>query len=329
MGPSKAQGESGWIRCDRTRALLGRLDGAIEEAVTAEDAQLRVMALHIIRRGGKRIRPSLLILCGSFGVCEDAQLLKAAAALELTHVASLYHDDIMDRAPLRRGGASTQARWGNPQAAFAGTYLFARACALWAELGTLPNRLASGTAVDLCRGQLSELEHAFDTGTGEEAHLRILALKTGSLFALPCRMGAALAELPPEAAEALGRYGRALGLAFQLTDDLLDLTGDTEGIGKLAAKDLREGIYSLPVLRALQMEGTGDRLRDLLSRVRLDDKEIRDAVDLVRASGAVDHARDLARREAAEAEAALDALPEGPPKASLRVLASLVVERTH
>ena len=298
--------------------------------MTARDAQLRVMALHVVRQGGKRLRPALLILCGALGDCPDARLLRAAAALELLHVASLYHDDILDRAPLRRGAPSARSRWGDGPATFAGAYLFARACALWADLGAAPNRLTSAASVDLCRGQLAELEHAFDMDTPEDRHLDILALKTGSLFSLPCRLGAALAELPEGTAAALGRYGDRLGLAFQLVDDLLDLTGEADRIGKLAAKDLREGIYSLPVLHALRMPGAaGQRLRDLLAREDLDDSEIAEAVAIVRASGAIERVREMARAGVAAARAELAALPDGPSRASLDGLAELVVERSH
>lgn len=328
-GPEVREGAD-WLRCTRTRALLGRLDGEIDRAVTAEDAQLRVMALHVVRRGGKRLRPALLMLCGGLGPCPDGPLLQAAAALELVHVASLYHDDIMDRAPMRRGGPSTQARWGDGPATFAGAYLFARACMLWADLGNLPSRIASEASVDVCRGQLGELEHAFDLDTSEERHLDILALKTGSLFALPCRIGAALAGLDGEAAAALRRYGEELGLAFQLADDLLDLTGDAERIGKLAGKDLREGVYSLPVLRALRLDDiAGMRLRDLLALDGPEDGDIREAVTIVRASGAIESVRDLARVRAMTAGTAIASLSDGPAKDSLLALAGLAVERSN
>lgn len=319
--------ERGWIRCARTTALLSRLQGVIEDAVTADDPQLRVMALHLIRRGGKRLRPALLMLCGTYGESRDQQLLQAAAALEFMHVASLYHDDIMDRAPMRRGGMSTNARWGSPQAAFAGTWLFARACELWATFGSVPNELTSRMAVDLCRGQLSEMEHAFDTDTDEATHLDIIGLKTASLFALPCRLGAVLCDCPDHIADALTSYGVALGLAFQLADDVLDLAGDSEQIGKLAGKDLREGIYSMAVLHALGSSDVGSALRDLLDRVVMGDDEVRRALTLLRESGAVDYARRCAEQHAEDARAALAILPPGEATDSLHALTYLAVSR--
>ncbi len=319
---------SDWLLCPRTRAALGELDAVLEEAVTAHDVQLRLMALHVIERGGKRLRPALLILSGTLGAAERAELLRAAAALELTHVASLYHDDVMDRAPLRRSGASTNARWGNPQAAFAGTYLFARASELWASLGPLPNQLASRTAVDLCLGQLHEVERAYDLNIEEADHLKILEQKTATLFELPCRMGALLAGAPEDSTEAVARYGRALGLAFQLADDALDLTGDAAQIGKAAGNDLREGVYSLSVLRALDSPGAGEGLRELLGQVSLDDDDVRAAVELVRGSGTIEEVLALARSYAAQAEEALTGLPDGPAVQSLHRLAGFAVERS-
>jgi heptaprenyl diphosphate synthase len=319
--------EGEWLRCSRTAALLTKLDDVLEQAVTADDTQLKVMALHIIRRGGKRLRPALLLLCGSYGTTDEARLLRAAAALELTHVASLYHDDVMDRAPVRRGGASTNARWGSPQAAFAGTYLFSRACELWASLGHESNELAADMAVNLCLGQLHEVERAYDAETTDETHLRILEMKTGSLFELPCRMGALLSDQANPVADALARYGRSLGVAFQLADDVLDLTGDTEAIGKLAGKDLQEGVYSLAVLRALRSEEVGVPLHDLLARAALRDADVREAIRLVRESGAIEQARSLAEEYAAEATASLADLPAGPATDSLHRLAHLTVTR--
>lgn len=321
-------GAADWLVCDRTRSALEDLDPVLREAVTADDLQLRVMALHVVERGGKRLRPALLLLSASLGSAEPGRLLRAAAALELTHVASLYHDDVMDRAALRRSGPTTNARWGDAMAAFAGTYLFARASELWASLGAAPNELASRGAVDLCAGQLHELENAYDLDLSEEAHLRILEQKTATLFELPCRVGAELGDLPSALAEALASFGRDVGLAFQLADDALDLTGDARRIGKPTGNDLREGIYSLPVLRALGDVDVGDRLRELLARTRLTKDDLGEARRLVRESGAVDDALDLAGRHARRAKASIEVLPPGAAKDSLRRLADFALERS-
>jgi heptaprenyl diphosphate synthase len=317
-----------WLRCPVTRRALGGFVAALESAITAEDAQLRVMALHVIRRGGKRLRPSLLLLSGTFGRFDPERLLPAAAALELMHVASLYHDDIMDRAPLRRDGATTSARWGNPVATFAGTYLFARACDLWSSLGRGADGLASRGAVELATGQLNEVENAFDPDLDEATHLSILSRKTATLFELPCRLGSLLSESPSAHAEALSKYGRALGVAFQLADDALDLRGAAEDLGKAAGNDLREGVYTLAVLRTLRKPGVGDRLRDLLEQSTLRNADIKEAIRLVAGNGAVDDALDVAREYARRALEALGPLPEGPALESLYLLADYAIRRS-
>jgi geranylgeranyl pyrophosphate synthase len=321
-------GDSNWLDCERTRSALTRLDAALRDAVAAEEPQLRAMALHLIARGGKRLRPALLFLGAAFGRPAEESLLGVAAALELLHVASLYHDDVIDRALIRRSGLSANARWGNAAAAVAGTYLFARASALLASLGDLPNRLASQASVDLCAGQLQEVENAYNLELTEEEHLEILGRKTATLFELPCRLGAGLTGAAPAHSHALATYGRHLGLAFQLADDALDLVGQASELGKAMGTDLREGVYSLPVLRALRQEGAGGApLRALLGQTRLRETEVRAARQLVRRSGAVGEALALAREYAGRAQAGLAALPDGPARRSLFRLADYAVSR--
>ena len=326
MGHESEEGD--WLVCSRTKAALTELDAVLWDAVSADDLQLRVMALHVIERGGKRLRPALLLLSASFGDFDLSALLCAAAALELTHVASLYHDDVMDRAPLRRRGVTTNARWGNAPAAFAGTYLFSRATDLWGSLGQLPNELASRALVDLCTGQLLEVENAYNLDLSEADHLSTLERKTATLFELPCRMGSLLSGALPSHSEALSTYGRKLGLAFQLVDDALDLTAGVEQIGKAVGNDLREGVYSLPVLRAVRSPDVGEELRSLLEQVQLGDDDLRSALRLVSESGTIDDVLSLAESYSVEAKEAVAPLPDGPAIRSLRRLAAFAVGRS-
>jgi len=309
-------------------ALLA-LDDTLRAAAAAEDLQLRAMAQQLLARGGKRLRPALLFLAASFGPGgAPVRLQAAAAALELFHVASLYHDDVMDRAPQRRHGASINARWGNQAATFAGTYLFARGSALLASLGRVPNRLASEAAVALCTGQLQEVENAYNSALSEADHLEILRRKTATLFELPCRLGAYLGQAPAAAAEALAAYGRHLGLAFQLADDALDLEGEAAETGKATHTDLREGVYSLAILRALQRpEAAG--LPDLLRKADLAEADIAAAIRLARQAGGVAEALDVARAQAGQARAALATLPDTPARQSLIHLAEYATTRRH
>lgn len=318
----------GWLYSARAAAAVRALPGVIEDLVHDDDVEIRAMTLSLVRRGGKRLRPALLCLAGELGDAEPERLRRAAAALELLHVASLYHDDVMDRAPVRRGAPSVNAVWGNRAASIAGTYLVARSGVLFAELGEDCSGLVARAMVDLCVGQLQELEHGYDLGLTATDHLNILARKTATLFQLPCALGCALGHVPQVIATALDVYARHLGLAFQLADDALDIAGASEVTGKAAGTDLRAGVYSHAVRQVLTRPGpAGDRARAVLERTRLTDEEVRSVLDAVITSGAVAEAVQLARARARLAEDALDALPDGDVRRSLHALARLVADR--
>ncbi|YCK38036.1 polyprenyl synthetase family protein [Actinomadura sp. ATCC 39365] len=310
-----------WLVSARTERTLAGLDRRIEAAVASADVGLRTMAVTLARRGGKRLRPALLLLSAEFGAFRAEPLLDAAAALEMFHLASLYHDDVMDRAPTRRHGPSVNALWGEPAAVVAGTFLVSQATRLLAGLPDACGRAAAGAMVRLCSGQLLETESAFDTGLTEGAHLDILRRKTATLFELPCRLGALLAEVPEEQAEALAGYGAELGLAFQLADDALDLRGSAASMGKQPLNDLREGVYTLPVLRLL---GRDERLRTLLAEIEPDPAQV---AGRVLASGVVEEVLEEAGTLARDARDRLGALPGNAARDSLALLASYAVAR--
>jgi heptaprenyl diphosphate synthase len=318
---------SQWLVSPRVAGLLEGLEGALRRAVNTPDGSAAEVALHLIARGGKRLRPALVLLTGQFGSADPEKLMCAAVAMELLHVASLYHDDVMDRAASRRGAASANALWGNLLAASGGTLLFARAISLLASLGDEVNRLASAASVRLCTGQLQEVEHAYDVDITEEDHLAILERKTATLFELPCRLGALLAGAPEETLLALTKYARALGLAFQLADDALDLAGDERVLGKPTLTDIREGVYSYPVIYALHHDG--DSIRGMLRKARLDEAEVRDVIASVRRSGAVDVALGRAGEFVREAQKSLEGLDDTLARESLHRLAEFSVSRSH
>jgi heptaprenyl diphosphate synthase len=330
--PGTSEGASSgdsWLVCRQTQAALGRLDQTLLAAITADDLQMRMMALALIGRGGKRLRPALLFLAAAFGEAAEDDLQPAAAAMELFHVASLYHDDVMDRAPRRRQGASANRRWGNLGATLAGAYLFARGSVLLATLGNRANQIASEAALELCLGQLQEVENAFNLALDEASYLQIIRRKTATLFETPCRLGSLLSGASHEHTVALSSYGRKLGLAFQLADDALDLVGDARETGKGVGTDLREGVYSLPVLRALNAgDARSEALRTLLLRARMREEDVQQAIQLVRASGAVAEGLALARGYGRQAQEALAGVPQGPARESLLRLAHYAVARS-
>lgn len=288
---------------------LTRVEDALRASVVTEDDFLTEVASHLILAGGKRVRPAFAITAAATAtsVMEPApqDVIMGAVSVELVHLGSLYHDDVMDDATTRRTVESVNARWGNLKAILAGDFLLARASEIAASLGTEVAGLLAATIGRLCEGQILELQHAFDLHRSEEAYLRSIDGKTASLLATASRIGGIVAGLPRDQIDALTTFGRGFGMAFQIVDDLLDLTATDEELGKPAGHDLVEGTYTLPVIRILGAGGAeADGLRDLLVRLSptdgsiepVDDPEtLAEARDLVRNSPEVKGALDSAR----------------------------------
>ena len=217
--------------------------------------------------------------------------MKGGVAVELVHLGSLYHDDVIDEAVTRRTVESVNARWGNLTAILAGDFLLAKASEIAASLGTEVAGLLAATIGRLCEGEVTELRSAYDVERTEAAYLQSIKGKTAALFATSCRIGALVGRLPRPAVDALTDYGEAYGIAFQIVDDVLDVIASDAELGKPAGHDLVEGVYTLPVLRALDAQGG---LRERLGRP-LDNRQLDEALSVVRADGAVDAALDTAR----------------------------------
>lgn len=296
---------------------LGRVEVALAEATAGEEPFLSEVAAHLASAGGKRLRPALLIASTQVS-SPDAHgpdevgdaAVRGGVAVELVHLGSLYHDDVIDEATDRRGVQSVNARWGNLMAILAGDFLLARASEIAASLGTEVAALLARTISRLCEGEVAQLRWAFDTGRPVEAYRASIAGKTASLMATSSRIGALVAGAPRQWVDALTEYGESLGMAFQIWDDVRDVVCSDEALGKPAGHDMVEGTYTLPVLMALKLDGVGDDLRSLLGSP-LDPPARQKARDLVLSSGAIDHALSEARRWATAADAALDPLRAG------------------
>jgi heptaprenyl diphosphate synthase len=295
---------------------LARVEDALRASVRTEDPFLTEVASHLIVAGGKRGRPAFAVGAAATArptmepVSQD--VIMGAVSVELVHLGSLYHDDVMDDATTRRTVESVNARWGNLKAILAGDFLLARASEIAASLGTEVAGLLANTIGRLCQGQVLELQHTYNPLRTEEVYLASIEGKTASLFATACRIGALVAELPRDHVDALTVFGRSFGMAFQIVDDVLDVVATDEQLGKPAGHDLVEGVYTLPVLRTIAGPG-GERLRDLLGRP-LAPGELDEARGIVRSNGSVDAALDVARRYVDEANAALLVL--GPSEAA-------------
>jgi len=284
-------------------ALRGRVEQALRDAVNSDDAFLTEVASHLIVAGGKRVRPLFAIASAAAGGAEITDdIVRGGVAVELVHLGSLYHDDVIDEAPTRRTVESVNARWGNLTAILAGDFLLARASEIAASLGTEVAGLLAATIGRLCEGEVGELKTAYNVDRTEDAYFSAIEGKTAALFATACRIGGLVGALPRPQVEALTSFGLAYGMAFQIVDDVLDVTSTEAEQGKPVGHDLVEGVYTLPVLRAL---AAGDGLRDLLGRP-IEDPELSKALSMVRSDGAVSGAMATAREYAAKAVAALE-----------------------
>src|SRR5207302_8001791 len=243
----------------------GRVETALRQAVRGDDPFLTEVASHLLSAGGKRLRPALA-LAASYrrgGAPASDEAVMGGVSVELVHLGSLYHDDVMDEARTRRGVESVNARWGNLVAIVAGDFLLARASEIAASLGTEVSALLASTIGALCEGQVRELRHAFDVSRTEDEYFAAIRGKRAALMSAACRIGALTAGLDRDRVDALTTFGHRLGLVFQIVDDVLDVVATVDELGKPVGQDLVEGVYTLPVIRAM---GDASALRELLGR---------------------------------------------------------------
>jgi heptaprenyl diphosphate synthase len=311
----------------RVRAGLAQVEEALKDAVDTADPFVREAAGYLLAAGGKRLRPTLVLLAGHTGDPADPRLVGAAVAIELTHLSSLYHDDVVDEAEVRRGASSANARYDNKVAVLTGDYLFARASEVTAGLGAEATRVLARAIARLAQGQIREARGPAAGEDPVEHYLAVLADKTGALIAAACRLGGRLAGAPADMVEALTEYGERVGRAFQLGDDLLDITAETAVAGKAPGGDLRAGVRTLPVLYLLRRGGpAAARLAAVLDGDH-DDGSVAEALELLRASPAMAEARRSAQADVDAAKAALAALPAGPVRRALEEVADRVLDR--
>jgi heptaprenyl diphosphate synthase len=310
---------------------LEKVEDLLKEATRYADSVAQDPAKHLVDAGGKRVRPTLVLLAAQLGDPTRKDVLDAAVVVELTHLATLYHDDVMDDAPTRRGVPTAQMIWGNSVAILTGDLLFARASQVGSHLGQVSLTLQADTFERLCLGQLHETT---GPASGEEPidhYIRVLADKTGSLISASARLGIILSGAPAEFEEPLRVYGEKVGVAFQLIDDVIDIS-EAGPSGKTPGTDLRAGVPTLPVLLLRKAAAAGDQgATDLLKLIDdgLDeDSKLNEALVRLRNHPVAEQSYLEAKRWADEAVEALAPLPDGSVKAALGSFAQAVVERT-
>jgi heptaprenyl diphosphate synthase len=309
---------------------LAQVEDGLREAARADHDLLAQTAGYGIEAGGKRFRATLVLLAAQFGNSRDPRIVPAAVAIELTHLATLYHDDVMDEAAVRRGLPSANARWDNSVAILAGDFLFARASLILAGLGPEAVRIQAETFARLVAGQMAETIGPQPGDDPLKHYLGVITEKTASLIATSGRFGAMFSDAPESVAAHITPACEALGIAYQLCDDILDVASESEQSGKTPGTDLREGVLTLPAVHALRSAGPGDaRLVELLSRGELTDPALHaEALTLLRAHPAMEMARSDTRRWAERARNEILALPDVPARAAFEALCEYVVERT-
>ncbi len=324
------------------RAVLERgleeVEDLLRREVQSDFRFLTETSLHLVDAGGKRFRPMFTLLAGQFGAKSPAvpgeynggrDVVRAAAVVELVHLATLYHDDVMDEATMRRGAVSANARWDNTVAILTGDFLFAHASRLVADLGPEAVRIIARTFAELVTGQMRETLGPGENADPIEHYLAVVAEKTGSLIATAGRYGGLFSGAPDRCVEALGRFGNVIGTAFQISDDVIDIASPAAESGKTPGTDLREGVKTLPMLYALAERGPHtERLRELLSGPLADGALVDEALTLLRRSGGVGSAMATLRSYAEAARAELAVLPAGTARDALASLTDYVVART-
>ncbi len=314
------------------RPGLELVEDQMRSQVASELPFVTEASRYLVDAGGKRFRPMLVLLSGMLGgaPATDPDLVSAGVIVELVHLSTLYHDDVIDAADVRRGAPAAHVKWSNTVAILTGDFLLARASELSAALGVEVTRIMARTIADLCQGQILEVqgsaaaaEHGAVGVTADREHyLTVIGQKTASLIASSCRLGALLSGQTPGAIETLTDFGWRLGMSFQLADDLLDIVSEEESSGKLPGTDLREGVRTLPVLLALEADGEDSELAQLIADP--DGGNVDRALKLLRAHPAMGIARDSARLEAVKAKGSLAELdPDAAHATALDGLAYL------
>jgi heptaprenyl diphosphate synthase len=284
---------------------------------------------HLIVAGGKRLRPVLTLLAANYGSIGERQVIEAAVVCELTHLATLYHDDVMDEAPLRRGVESANERWGNAVAILTGDYLFAKASDLLADLGPEAVRLQARTFERLVIGQIRETQGPQNGADPLEHYISVIADKTGSLFGTSIRFGALLSGASAQVVEALTTFGEEIGIAFQLADDVIDIASQTNESGKTPGTDLREGVPTLVTLLVQKADRPEDqKLIASLAGPISDENEVADVLNTLRNHPALEEARTIALQYAENSRKLLSVLPVNQTTSAFLTLCDSLVTRS-
>ena len=309
-------------------AGLDKVEALLSSHIQGDYPLLIETSRHLVEAGGKRFRPLITLLASHFGKGQSDQVIAAAVVCELTHVATLYHDDVMDEAKLRRGVSSANSRWSNTVAILTGDYLFSKASDLLADLGPEAVRLQAKTFERLVIGQIQETQGAKSGDDALKHYLQVISDKTGSLIATSARFGAMLSGADREIVETLTKFGEKIGIAFQLADDVIDISSDASQSGKVPGTDLKEGIPTLVTLQIISSNLEEDKELKQLLQSPIPEEKIADVLIKLRQHRALKDAKSYLHNLSLEAKQLLQPLPAIPARSALESLCDAVIERT-
>jgi len=320
-----------WKRHTGIYKEIAKVDECIRLALKSNQQVLASAVNDLLSAGGKRIRPAMVLLSGGFGINNNEEkLIPLAAAIEIMHMATLVHDDIIDRSDLRRGRPTVRNRWGNQIAVFTGDFLFVRAFSLITQSVSQDHMHALANTIKvICEGEIDQFQSRFKKTFSELQYLKRIARKTAVLFALSCQVGAMESQCDVDTVRNLKKFGYNFGMAFQITDDLLDLGGDPELAGKPLGSDFREGIYTLPVIYTIAHPLYKAQIEKFIGRDDLTDYDVLKVGRLVKESGSLEKSRNLALRYLERCHESLRRLPDKPEKDALRELLEETISRKY
>ncbi|NBD22583.1 polyprenyl synthetase family protein [Paenibacillus glycinis] len=311
---------------------LDAIEGKLARSVTSDHVLLSDASTHLLKAGGKRIRPLFVLLSGKFGSYELDVLERVAVPLELIHMASLVHDDVIDNAETRRGQLTVKSKWDNRIAMYTGDYIYGKALAIVTELENPQiHQILSKAMVQMCIGEMEQIRDFFNTKQSIRNYLLRIRRKTALLIAISCQLGAIASGADRRAANSLYRFGYNVGMAFQIRDDLLDLLGTEKQIGKPPGSDIRQGNITLPILLAMQEPAKADELQDEINKIQASNGagETKRALNIIRKSAGIGIAEEMATRYMNKAIDALSGLPNITAKKNLTDIAYFVAKRNY
>lgn len=319
-----------WDEHPRMISGLDQVDYLIKLSVKSNQKIIEKGVNDLLLAGGKRLRPALVLLSGQFGDYNEEKLASLAASIEILHMATLVHDDIIDNSDMRRGQPTVNSIWDNGVAVFTGDFLFSRAFSLITEETSHENlRQLAKVIRGICEGEVAQFEARYKLDSSVKQYLKKISKKTATLFAASCYAGASESGCDKVTKMRLKQYGYCIGMAFQITDDLLDFTGEQAKVGKPLLCDFLEGVYTLPVIYTYSMGKYREELEPFIGKRELSQNEIGHVKYLIKESGGIDYSRGLAQRYLNHAKGYISSLEGTPPKEALLGLADLLIDRTY